>query len=75
LHEDIIRDELAKHGCRVELGKTLRSFTQDSAGVTAEVVVHSAVKEQDERIETIRALYLAGADGPAGEHIPPTVSR
>ncbi|AIJ21029.1 PheA/TfdB family FAD-binding monooxygenase [Amycolatopsis methanolica 239] len=51
--EGILRDRLAEFGVRVELGAELTGFTQDGAGVTAELSTG----------ETVRADYLVGADG------------
>jgi 2-polyprenyl-6-methoxyphenol hydroxylase-like FAD-dependent oxidoreductase len=50
--EQILRDRLAEFGVTVELGADLRSFSQDTDGVTARVgEAH------------IRARYLVGCDG------------
>jgi 2-polyprenyl-6-methoxyphenol hydroxylase-like FAD-dependent oxidoreductase len=52
LTERILRGRLAELGHRVEFGRELTGFKQDSHGVTASVGK-----------ETIRARYLVGADG------------
>ncbi|WP_107657888.1 FAD-dependent monooxygenase [Nocardia suismassiliense] len=54
--EAILRDRLADFDVRVELGTTLRTFTQDATGVTAILTCGDAD-------ETVRAAYLIGADG------------
>ncbi|MDT8909447.1 FAD-dependent monooxygenase [Amycolatopsis sp. PS_44_ISF1] len=54
--EGILRERLAELGVRVELGTALTGFTQDDLGVTA-------VLSRDGAEETVRAAYLAGADG------------
>ncbi|MBB4686114.1 FAD-dependent monooxygenase [Amycolatopsis jiangsuensis] len=51
--EAILRDRLAEFGVPVELRSGLTGFTQDEAGVTAELSTG----------ETVRARYLVGADG------------
>ncbi|WP_069165168.1 FAD-dependent monooxygenase [Nocardia altamirensis] len=54
--EAILRDRLAEFGVRVELGTALATFTQDATGVTATLT-------RDGDTETVRAVYLIGADG------------
>ncbi|MCT7661991.1 FAD-dependent monooxygenase [Mycobacterium deserti] len=54
--EQILRDELAARGGRIERGWRLTGFEQDADGVTATV----AAADGD---QTVRALYLVGADG------------
>ncbi|MEV6874171.1 FAD-dependent monooxygenase [Amycolatopsis sp. NPDC051128] len=51
--EAILRDRLAEFGVRVELATALTGFDQDADGVTATLSTG----------ETVRAAYLAGADG------------
>ncbi|MET7621551.1 FAD-dependent monooxygenase [Streptomyces sp. NPDC005408] len=51
--EEILRDRLAVHGVKVELGAELTGFTQDADGVTATLA--------DGR--RIQAAYLIGCDG------------
>ncbi|MEV7091378.1 FAD-dependent monooxygenase [Amycolatopsis sp. NPDC051045] len=51
--EGILRDRLAEFGVHVELATALTAFEQDADGVTATLSTG----------ETIRAAYLAGADG------------
>ena len=60
-NEAILREHLAKYGTHVELGVPLVGFTQDSDGVTAELV-HLGTNDQETQ-ETIRVQYLVGAEG------------
>ena len=54
--ERILREELAMRGVRVERGVRLTGFTQDDDGVTATFA-------GDTGEQTVRAVYLVGADG------------
>ncbi|MGW0182917.1 FAD-dependent monooxygenase [Nocardia sp. NPDC003345] len=54
--EAILRARLAEFGVRVESGTALVSFDQDESGVTARLSGPGGA-------ETVRAAYLAGADG------------
>jgi 2-polyprenyl-6-methoxyphenol hydroxylase-like FAD-dependent oxidoreductase len=54
--EEILRDQLAGYGIRVELATELTGFEQDGDGVTA-TLIHAGTTER------VRAGYLVGADG------------
>jgi 2-polyprenyl-6-methoxyphenol hydroxylase-like FAD-dependent oxidoreductase len=56
--EEILRERLAEFGASVELGCELTAFTQDADGVTATLTSNG-------QVSTVRATYLAGADGGA----------
>ncbi|MFC9658893.1 FAD-dependent monooxygenase [Nocardia sp. NPDC127606] len=56
--EAILRARLAELGVTVEFATALVDFTQDEAGVTATL-------QHGDTSETVRARYLAGADGGA----------
>ncbi|HEX4407414.1 MAG TPA: FAD-dependent monooxygenase [Xanthobacteraceae bacterium] len=56
----VLRRHLEQLGGKVEFGVTLSSFQQDAEGVDA-VFTHA-----DGKTETIRTLYLIGADGARG---------
>ncbi|RSM77339.1 FAD-binding protein [Kibdelosporangium aridum] len=51
--EQVLRDRLAAHGVRVQLGTEVTGFSQDADAVTVHL----------RDAETIRAAYLVGADG------------
>lgn len=53
--ERVLREELALRGVHVERGLRLTGFEQDAEGVTATLA-------GDDGEETVRALYLVGAD-------------
>ncbi|KQZ00599.1 FAD-binding monooxygenase [Pseudolabrys sp. Root1462] len=55
--ESILTARAAELGLTVERGVELVGFKQDETGVTAELRAH------DGRAETVRAVYLVGADG------------
>ena len=61
--EGIFREQLAKFGVHVELSTEVASLVQDEEGVIATLKVN---KDGAERIETIRAAYVVGADGARG---------
>ncbi|KAL1755003.1 FAD binding domain-containing protein [Schizophyllum commune] len=55
--EALLYEHLAKHGCEVERGTELRSFTQDADKVTAELV------KADDSVEHADFEFLVGCDG------------
>ncbi|KAL1694009.1 FAD binding domain-containing protein [Schizophyllum commune] len=55
--EALLYEHLAKHGCEVERGTELRSFTQDADKVTAELVKAGG------SVETADFEFLVGCDG------------
>ena len=57
VHEELLIEELAGLGVRVERRTELVAFRQDDEGVSANV------RTAEGAIETWRALYLCGADG------------
>lgn len=59
--EAILREELRKYGCAVELHKELIGMVQDEDGVTAEVRDNG-----NEERQLVRSSYLVGADGGKG---------
>ncbi|KAI6096480.1 FAD binding domain-containing protein [Pisolithus croceorrhizus] len=63
--EAIMREHLAQHGCTIELGTRLISFSQDEKCVRAKVVKHRG-DTGEEVEEDIEAAYLIGADGARG---------
>ncbi|KAJ7701801.1 FAD binding domain-containing protein [Mycena rosella] len=60
-HEEILRDQLQKLSCSVELGSELRSFEQFSDRVVAKIVKTNADGKQVEEITNFD--WLAGVDG------------
>ncbi|KAF4605648.1 hypothetical protein EYR40_004436 [Pleurotus pulmonarius] len=59
--EAILREELQKYGCTVELNKELIGLIQDERGVTAEIR-----GDADGDHQFVRSSYLIGADGGKG---------
>ncbi|KAJ7701899.1 monooxygenase [Mycena rosella] len=60
-HEEILRDQLQKLSCSVELGSELRSFEQFSDHVVAKIVKTNADGKQVE--ESTNFHWLVGVDG------------
>ena len=58
--ERILRTHLARFGCKIELGATLKDFKQGEENVEAHVVKQEGGREIT---ETIRCRWLVGADG------------
>lgn len=65
-HEGLLRAELEKYDCYVELGTELLSFDQDEDGVTARLAIHQSKAPTVEKL--VRARFLAGADGAKGKY-------
>ncbi|KAF8835279.1 hypothetical protein BDN67DRAFT_1015679 [Paxillus ammoniavirescens] len=59
--EEVLRDELRKYDCEVELGTSLLGFQQDPDGVTANLSISG-----NDNQESFRASFLVGADGAKG---------
>lgn len=54
--EQVLRERLVELGVRVELGVTFQRLSQDSSGVTVDIL-------KDGQAQQIRARYVAGCDG------------
>ena len=63
--EQVLRDRLVELGVRVELGVSFEKLSQDSTGVTVDVLDNGRARQ-------IRARYVVGCDGswsPVREHL------
>ncbi len=69
LHEEIIREHLKEYGCEVELNMELVDLEQDDEGVNVKVRRLQGEGGASHE-ETIRALYVVGADGARGGWMP-----
>ncbi|TFK37808.1 FAD binding domain-containing protein [Crucibulum laeve] len=63
INQHILREELEKHGCKVEYNTELISFQQDDNGLNAHV---QRMSDGVSVAEDIRASFLVGADGGKG---------
>lgn len=65
LHQQILRQHMAKLGCHVELGCMLQAIEQNDEGVVAHLL---KTKDGEHLEETARFAYVVGADGAHSEH-------
>lgn len=64
--EKVFHTALAEHGCAVELGTELVSFTQSASGVEARLRVRGMDPEAEGVEEVVSFEYMVGTDGARG---------